>query len=65
MDLMKFAMLILAAIAAAALSAQTRLSPVAVREGETIAFVSDSITHNGHHQMFLEYYYTRNRAAIP
>lgn len=58
MDLMKFTMLILAAIAAAALSAQTRLAPVAVRGGETIAFVGDSITHNGYHQMFLEYYYS-------
>ena len=51
---MKFTMLILAASAAAALSAQTRLAPVAVRGGETIAFVGDSITHNGYHQMFLE-----------
>ena len=58
MDLMKFTMLILAASAAAALSAQTRLAPVAVRGGETIAFVGDSITHNGYHQMFLEYYYS-------
>lgn len=54
MDLMKFTMLILAASAAAALSAQTRLAPVAVRGGETIAFVGDSITHNGYHQMFLK-----------
>ena len=58
MDLMKFTMLILAASAAAALSEQTRLAPVAVRGGETIAFVGDSITHNGYHQMFLEYYYS-------
>ena len=44
--------------AAVSLSAQTRLAPVAVRDGDTIAFVGDSITHNGYHQMFLEYYYS-------
>ena len=55
---MKFLMRILPMLAAAAISAQTKLAPVAVRDGDTIAFVGDSITHNGYHQMFLEYYYS-------
>ena len=34
------------------------LRPSPCAGGETIAFVGDSITHNGYHQMFLEYYYS-------
>lgn len=53
---MKFAIVILAALAA--LSASAKTEPKAFRDGDTISFVGDSITHNGYHQMFLEYYYS-------
>ena len=54
---MKFAIVILAALAALSVSAKTQLHPKAVRDGDTVSFVGDSITHNGYHQLFLEYYY--------